>query len=213
MITSGIYKITSPSGRVYIGQSFNIESRWREHKTYTYNIGALQKSFLKYGYLNHIFDVIHELPVDIDQVYMDCYEQLYMDAYESLGIVLLNMREAGSRGKLSEETKNKLSLSRIGKTHSAETRFNMSLAGIGRKKSAEHRKKIGETNRTSQIGLIAGEKNPKSKLTSQQVKEIRERHVPHKKKQNILLAKEFGVSVSTIERVTNKKKSGSWQFI
>jgi predicted GIY-YIG superfamily endonuclease len=28
----GIYKITSPSGKVYIGQSWDIYDRWKKHK-------------------------------------------------------------------------------------------------------------------------------------------------------------------------------------
>jgi len=28
----GIYKITSPKGKTYIGQSINIEKRFKEHK-------------------------------------------------------------------------------------------------------------------------------------------------------------------------------------
>ena len=32
MAQSGIYKITSPSGKIYIGQSSNIERRMIEHK-------------------------------------------------------------------------------------------------------------------------------------------------------------------------------------
>lgn len=29
----GIYKITSPSNRIYIGQSIDIEARWKSYKT------------------------------------------------------------------------------------------------------------------------------------------------------------------------------------
>ena len=58
----GIYKITSPSGRVYIGQSVNIEKRFLSYskllrcKTQI----KLFRSFLKYGVINHIFETIEE---------------------------------------------------------------------------------------------------------------------------------------------------------
>jgi group I intron endonuclease len=57
----GIYKITSPSKKVYIGQSINIEKRF---KGYYYSNAKgqtiLNKSFLKYGIDNHIFEIVCE---------------------------------------------------------------------------------------------------------------------------------------------------------
>ena len=41
----GIYKIVSPSGKVYIGQSTNIERRWKEYKT---GLGRGQIKLKKY---------------------------------------------------------------------------------------------------------------------------------------------------------------------
>jgi group I intron endonuclease len=55
----GIYKITSPSGRIYIGQSINIKRRFKEYNS---RLGKgqllLNRSFLKYGVENHIFEII-----------------------------------------------------------------------------------------------------------------------------------------------------------
>lgn len=64
---SCIYKITSPAGRVYIGQSINMYKRYR-----TYQLGnfkgqkALYSSVIKYGFDNHVFEIIELHPVDID---------------------------------------------------------------------------------------------------------------------------------------------------
>jgi hypothetical protein len=56
-----IYKITSPSNRVYIGQSKNIESRklnytWTGKQTARQPL--LNKSLVKYGFIHHKFEVI-----------------------------------------------------------------------------------------------------------------------------------------------------------
>jgi hypothetical protein len=56
-----IYKITSPSGRIYIGQSKNIESRklnytWTGEQTKRQPF--LHKSLVKYGFKNHFFEVL-----------------------------------------------------------------------------------------------------------------------------------------------------------
>ncbi|PRY38521.1 group I intron endonuclease [Spirosoma oryzae] len=58
--TPGIYKITSPSGRVYIGQSINIPSRWVAYRYYYKKDRSLilYHSFEKYGYKKHKFEVL-----------------------------------------------------------------------------------------------------------------------------------------------------------
>jgi len=56
---TGIYKITNPDGKVYIGQSKNIESRFYQHKNNSINIG-LRESIEKYGVDNHSFEVIEK---------------------------------------------------------------------------------------------------------------------------------------------------------
>ena len=103
----GIYKIESPSGKVYIGQSWNIKRRWNDHKaTKSYKHKKLNASFLKYGVQNHSFDILHTLPIDISQDILNDYEQIYIDAFRSCNIELLNLKEGGNGyGKHSEETK------------------------------------------------------------------------------------------------------------
>lgn len=58
----GIYKISNPIGEIYIGQSINIERRFKEHKTKCVNL-SLKESFNKYGIENHIFEVIEECDI------------------------------------------------------------------------------------------------------------------------------------------------------
>jgi len=91
----GIYKITTPSGRVYIGQSININRRWCDHKWPTKrSISLISRSVKKYGYKNHLFKVIHELPKDVAKETISKYESLYMDLYRSAGVLLLNISDA-----------------------------------------------------------------------------------------------------------------------
>lgn len=115
-VIAGIYKIISPSGRVYIGQSRHILIRWRDHIRSKAAIGRLFYSFKKYGVAAHLFEIIHELPSDVCGSILTEYEQLYIDLYKQCNASLLNLRDAGSKGKLSEESKIKLSNSLKGKT-------------------------------------------------------------------------------------------------
>lgn len=117
MKQAGIYKITSPSGKVYIGQSWDISERFSNYRRRECKQQrALLFSFQKHSVGAHSFEVIHRLARDTAQPEMDRLEQFYMDDYRAQGIILLNCREAGSRGKLSEETKARVSASLIGKT-------------------------------------------------------------------------------------------------
>jgi group I intron endonuclease len=62
----GIYKITSPSGKIYIGQSQNILSNRLNHyingncSTQT----KLYNSLQKYSFENHIFEIIEECSLE-----------------------------------------------------------------------------------------------------------------------------------------------------
>ena len=63
----GIYKITNPEGKSYIGLSREIETRWNSYKNMQFQSNTLLKeSFKKYGYLNHTFEVIEEVILSED---------------------------------------------------------------------------------------------------------------------------------------------------
>ena len=62
IIMIGIYKITSPSGKVYIGQSRNIKNRkWRYKRLDCKSQVKLYSSFKKYGFDKHKFEIIQIL--------------------------------------------------------------------------------------------------------------------------------------------------------
>lgn len=111
---TGIYEIHSPSGGVYIGQSRDIYNRWKQYKYYkAITQPALNRSFLKYGIENHIFKIVCILPKNIDNDILDYHEIVYWDYYKFNNFKLLNLKQPGKGGELSEETKLK-----IGKSNS-----------------------------------------------------------------------------------------------
>ena len=59
MATCGIYKITSPAKKIYVGKSININNR---RKSYVSNRNTLQhlifKSIQQYGFENHKFEIL-----------------------------------------------------------------------------------------------------------------------------------------------------------
>jgi len=57
----GIYKITSPSSKVYIGQAKDILKRWKFYKTLNCKSQTiLYYSLIKYGAELHTFEIIEE---------------------------------------------------------------------------------------------------------------------------------------------------------
>lgn len=100
----GIYKVINPSGKIYIGQSINIEERWKCHK-YGTGLGLkMTRSYKKYGYENHIFEIIEECISDK----LDERELYWINFYNTVKKGL-NGTACVQGGYHSEETKNKIS--------------------------------------------------------------------------------------------------------
>lgn len=79
----GIYKITSPTARVYIGQSKNIKNRWKTYRklnTSCKKQTALYHSFLKHGVDKHTFEVIEECDFNS----LNTRERYWQDFYDVL---------------------------------------------------------------------------------------------------------------------------------
>ena len=211
----GIYKITSPSKRVYIGQSVNINSRCIHYKNLHCKTQIkLYNSIVKYGWENHKFEVIEECEVHLlnerERYWQEHYEVIgknglncmYVNTNEKIAVIsqytiekhkFYSGKNHPSWGKkrtpeqkermsiaqkkikrkpMSEETKKKLSLLRIGdknpfygKKNSPEVIKRIREANIGRKKSEyelqilrkpkslEVRKKMSENHRLSLVIL------------------------------------------------------------
>lgn len=108
----GIYKITSPTGRVYIGQSVDIYRRWNSHRSMVANkeIPILHNSMKKYGVKRHKFEIIARCAEDE----LNDYEKFFIDLYDATGEKGMNVKGGGQYVHcLSEETKEKIRQARI----------------------------------------------------------------------------------------------------
>lgn len=84
----GIYKITSPSGRIYIGQSINIEKRFLSYKgNLAKGQKLLNRSFIKYDIKNHIFEIMEECLIE----QLNNRERYWQDFYNVLSDKGLNL--------------------------------------------------------------------------------------------------------------------------
>jgi len=65
----GIYKITNPNGRIYIGQSVNIERRMRSYVNVSKQVSSsvkLYRSLKKHTFDNHLNSLTHISKQSID---------------------------------------------------------------------------------------------------------------------------------------------------
>lgn len=116
----GIYKITNLiNGKVYIGQSINIQKRLNEHKYKAFNEGdnsyncAIHNAFRKYGIENFEFEILEETK----QECLDEREIFYIEKYNSLSPNGYNIRFGGQRSinKRSKKKKKKYFCKECGK--------------------------------------------------------------------------------------------------
>jgi hypothetical protein len=90
-----IYKITSPTRRIYIGQTTNLSIRIRDYKRNTCKLQTkLYNSLRKYGFTNHIFEIIEK----VDKSLGDEREIYWINHYKSFGTKKgMNMTPGGKR--------------------------------------------------------------------------------------------------------------------
>lgn len=87
MLKCGIYKIISPNGKIYIGQSIDIIRRWATYKKYRCSSQPkLYNSFKKYGVENHNFEIIKECSKED----LNDLENHYIEFFNSYSIMGLN---------------------------------------------------------------------------------------------------------------------------
>lgn len=187
----GIYKITNPKGKIYIGQSIDIKKRWSYHKkAYKTKKSKLYSSFIKYGVEKHIFQVVAIcLIADLNKL-----EKYYVDLFQCFNNKNgLNLKDGGgSKGAVSEETKIKISkttkgregkkktaeqkkaqsIRQMGKKISEETKIKMSLVKRGKQKTDETKQKMSFYSKNrSKIHLEKLSKSLTGRKLSEEIKE------------------------------------------
>lgn len=147
-----IYKIVSPSNRIYIGQTISLNRRLSAYKR---NDCKGQKrlfnSFNTYGFENHNFEVIEEC----DNDKLNERERYYQDFYNvlngGLNCKLTNTNE--KRLVHSEDSLKKISEASKGRTWSEERKKQFSQKRMGFKLSEESKKKISIANSGKNNGM------------------------------------------------------------
>ena len=141
--------LTSPSGKSYIGQTIRtIEDRFEEHRTGKSNgCRAIYNATQYHGWENFEKDW-YEVP-DED---LNNHEGLMIEVLGTLAPGGYNLKEGGTNGKMSEETKQKMSEAqrgekggnRLGKTHADDSKQKIRESRVGKTHTEETKQKISE---------------------------------------------------------------------
>jgi group I intron endonuclease len=153
---SGIYGIINLlDGKIYIGQSKDLNGRWRQHKSdLKYNRhrnSHLQSAVNIYGIENFHFVILEECTIDR----RDERETYWISYYKSMNRDYGYNNESGGNANktFSSDTRLKMSVYAKKRVFSEETRRKIGQASkgkkycLGRKLSEEHKRKISDSSK------------------------------------------------------------------
>lgn len=163
---SGVYVISTPSGRQYVGSAVNFTNRWSVHKNRlrrgVHHSRKLQAAWNKYGEqlrFSKLLICAREHVVMYEQIVIDALRPV-LNVAPMAGSSLGYRHTAETKAKFAER---RLSFGHTGKQHSAETKARISALKTGRPSnrkgvlvSAETKEKIraalrGRVNTPEQI--------------------------------------------------------------
>ena len=126
----GIYKITNPKGKIYIGQTIDFERRVYQYKMLNCSEQPkLYNSLKKYGFENHKIELIHECK----ESNLTILERYYQEIFKTIENDNLNCFLVTTKDKTGR--------------HTEETKIKISIALKGKKKSNEHISKLPQNQK------------------------------------------------------------------
>lgn len=197
----GVYKIVNDvNDKIYIGQSINVIARWKDHVNSLQRGDSrctlLQRAWNKYGEEHFYFEILESCSEDM----LDDIETKYIDLYDSCNVDKgYNIEPGGNKNKhLSDETKRKIRDANRGRSHSEESKKKMSESRIGENNgmygkhhSDESRKKMSNakkgkpgrpcTDHQKECARLANFGKKMSEETRKKISEANKGNIPHNK--------------------------------
>jgi group I intron endonuclease len=183
-----IYKITNKvNGKIYIGQTNDIEKRWKDHlSAVRNNFGFfIHNSIRKRGIDNFVFEVIEEC----EDIETNDREKFWISHYDSFHNgynltsggdcdfnrceeTILKMSRSKMGHIVTNETREKIGRANSGRVFSEESREKMSKSQMGHEVSHETREKIREKHLGKVVSEETRKKISESKLGKKQSEEV-----------------------------------------
>lgn len=214
----GIYKITSPTGKIYVGQAIDIENRFCKDykKIKCKNQRYLYHSLKKQGVENHIFELIHIIDsnnLTKTEIHnqLNILETYYVSLFNSFiddNPNGMNLTRGGDCCEISKETKMKISKTLTGRKASEEARKNQSKSiekrgGVWNKgKCGEQHNRFGVKLTPEHIAKIVSKNKGKKQNPEHTAKSIETRK--RNKEYKILIDKQYKKDNGIIEPVKEK---------
>jgi group I intron endonuclease len=204
-----VYKLISPSGKVYIGITNSFNRRMKEHNKCSSDT-VLSRAILKYGFENFNKEIL----LFGSSVYCQEMEIAFIKKWNSIAPNGMNICSGGQRfdprgenhhcygkfganhpafgNKLSDEVKRKISEFQTGRKRSNETKKKMSdvkkgnLYNLGRKYSDETKKKISDSQKGENNHLFGKHHSEETKV------KMRESHAVISDLTSITTRKQYG---------------------
>jgi group I intron endonuclease len=184
-----IYKITNPTGKIYIGCTIDWKRRFSEYRRLSM-VGQrkLYNSLKKYGYENHVFEIIEEC----DETMLHEREIYYINYYNCI-TEGLNIRLGNRNGRLTEETKQKISESLKGRPVTWETHGSKGYKYTDEQKQKMRKPRVNKWEREKLVPEVT-------------VKEIREKFSTGSYSKSDL-SREYNLSWGTIKNIVDSINS------
>ncbi len=146
-MTGSVYIIRNEiDGKQYVGQTWNtLEERWKGHCDLgpKNNCRKLKNAIKKYRFESFRTMLLCECS---SQKELNDWEDFFILFFDTLGSNGYNLRRGGSHGRLSDESKMKMSEAHRGRPLFEEHRKAIAVGSIGKKLSMECREKIRLAN-------------------------------------------------------------------
>lgn len=185
-MSCGIYKITSPSNRVYVGQSTNIENRFVQYIGFNCKQQRrLYSSLKKYGWYYHTFEIL-TLCKECDLNDLEAHYINFYSAHNRLNIVVPTIVGVKDKLRLDMETRQrnweeKLALREITLRERQQKKIIRERKREEKNKIIEERKRIAESFNIFMTELVQKFKMKISNMES--VEEQRINSTPEKSKE------------------------------
>jgi group I intron endonuclease len=157
-----IYKITNKiNGKLYIGYSKRPAARWYDHKKFAqkHKKGVLYNAIRKHGVENFVLEIIYQ---SLDEHHTrNVMEDFFISKYNTRTPFGYNNAPGGQGGairsglKHTDDTKRKISLSRLNKPSSDETKRKISASLMGSNNPMFGKK---HSTKTKQVLSLAAKK-------------------------------------------------------
>lgn len=135
---TGVYKITNPEGKIYIGASIDVKSRIKQYSlpSASKDGRTISESIKNHGYENHLFEIIEQC--NPDELYKR--ESFWID---KLGTLSPNGLNSSKGNPYSDRYRNQKSSHDVGKSIKG---FRLPIALIKRLESAAKKDNRNVTN-------------------------------------------------------------------